>query len=289
MSELVRRLAESFIPMLSGVLKEDFTRITPDEAARSEVFVRFAVGGDVSGALVVCFAGAQAAARRFLEITIGDAQGAEVGEAAQEIGNQLIGRILGDLSDSGLRVEIAYPGELADAGELAALNFIPVAAGRAPESVEVLLAHCEEGQRQEQAREEAQGGAAAAGGRQKTVLIVDDSPVMCAFLDKIFTENGYSVVGHAADGVEAIEMFERHDPDLVTLDIVMPRLRGTEVLQRILQIRPQATVVMASSVSDARTVMNCLKMGAKRYIIKPYDKQAVIQAVEKALGIGGGA
>lgn len=288
MSDIVHRLAGSFLPMLSGVLKEDFARITPFEPQKAGVFVRFAIGGDVTGDLLVCFAGAQAAARRFLEITIGDAQGAETGEAAQEIGNQLIGRILGDLSDSGVRVEIAYPGELVDAGDLANLNLIPVAAGQATESGAVMLALSLEGEAGARVGDATAGGATEAK-RGRTVLIVDDSPVMCAFLDKIFTENGYTVVGHAADGVEAIEMFERHDPDLVTLDIVMPRLRGTEVLQRILQIRPQATVVMASSVSDARTVMNCLKMGAKRYIIKPYDKQAVIQAVEKALGIGGGA
>ena len=72
-------------------------------------------------------------------------------------------------------------------------------------------------------------------------------------------------------------MFEKFDPDLVTLDIVMPKLKGTEVLKRIIELRPDATVVMASSVSDARTVMNCLKMGAKRYIVKPYDRTAVIR------------
>ncbi|MHC4884260.1 MAG: response regulator, partial [Planctomycetota bacterium] len=117
------------------------------------------------------------------------------------------------------------------------------------------------------------------------VLIVDDSPVMQAFLEKIFRENGYEVVGTASDGVEAIELFESTRPDLMTLDIIMPKLKGTEVLERILESHPEAKVVMASSVSDARTVMKCLKIGAKRYILKPYDGDAVIEAVEKALNL----
>lgn len=118
-----------------------------------------------------------------------------------------------------------------------------------------------------------------------SVLIVDDSPVMRAFLEKTFKEAGYNVVGAAADGVEAIEKFVATQPDIMTLDIIMPKMRGTEVLNRIMEGYPEAKVIMASSVSDAKTVMQCLKIGAKRYIMKPYDKDAVLQAVEKVLKI----
>ena len=120
---------------------------------------------------------------------------------------------------------------------------------------------------------------------KKRVLIVDDSPVMCAFMQKIFTEAGYDVVGVAQDGLEAIEQYEAHNPDIMTLDIIMPKLKGTDVLERIIEKYPDAKVIMASSVSDAKTVMQCLKIGAKRYIIKPYDKDAVMNAVEKVVGL----
>jgi len=119
----------------------------------------------------------------------------------------------------------------------------------------------------------------------KRVLIVDDSSVMRNMLAKFFTENGFEVVGMAADGVEAIEMFERHHPDVMTLDIIMPKMRGTEVLEKIMVRYPEATVVMASSVSDARTVMKCLKIGAKQYILKPYDEQKVMAAIKKVLDL----
>lgn len=118
-----------------------------------------------------------------------------------------------------------------------------------------------------------------------SVLIVDDSPVMRSMLDKFFTENGFNVVGQAADGIEALELFEKLNPDLMTLDIIMPKMRGTEVLETIMKKYPDAKIVMASSVSDARTVMKCLKIGAKQYILKPYDQEKVMSAIRKALGM----
>ncbi|MBU2547382.1 MAG: response regulator [Proteobacteria bacterium] len=129
-------------------------------------------------------------------------------------------------------------------------------------------------------------GSATAPQDAKSVLIVDDSPVMRNMLAKFFTDNGFHVAGMAADGVEAIEMFEKYNPDIMTLDIIMPKMRGTEVLEKILVNYPEAKVVMASSVSDARTVMKCLKIGAKQYILKPYDEEKVMLAIRKALDMG---
>jgi two-component system chemotaxis response regulator CheY len=122
-------------------------------------------------------------------------------------------------------------------------------------------------------------------GSGQRVLIVDDSPIMRQMLVKIFTEEGFSVAGEAADGAEALELFESLQPDLTTLDIVMPKMRGIEVLERIMAKRPEAKIIMASSVSDARTVMHCLKMGAKQYIVKPYDESKIMVAVKKALDL----
>ena len=120
-------------------------------------------------------------------------------------------------------------------------------------------------------------------GSGQRVLIVDDSPIMRQMLVKIFKDEGFTVAGEAVDGSEALEMFESLNPDLVTLDIVMPKMRGIEVLERIMAVKPGARVIMASSVSDARTVMHCLKMGAKQYIVKPYDESKILDAVKKAL------
>jgi two-component system chemotaxis response regulator CheY len=122
-------------------------------------------------------------------------------------------------------------------------------------------------------------------GSGQSVLIVDDSPVMRQMLDKLFSSQGFKVVGQAADGEEALTMFEELRPELTTLDIVMPKMRGTEVLEIILKKYPDSVIIMASSVSDARTVMHCLKIGAKQYIVKPYDEEKVMAAVRKALNL----
>jgi two-component system chemotaxis response regulator CheY len=123
-------------------------------------------------------------------------------------------------------------------------------------------------------------------GSGQTVLIVDDSPVMRQMLFNMFASEGFNVVGQAADGEEALTLFDLHKPDLTTLDIVMPKIRGTEVLATLMEKYPDSCVIMASSVSDARTVMHCLKMGARQYIIKPYDEEKVMTAVKKALRLG---
>jgi len=120
-------------------------------------------------------------------------------------------------------------------------------------------------------------------GSGQRILIVDDSPIMRQMLVKIFSDEGFEVVGEAADGAEALAMFERLRPDLTTLDIVMPKMRGIEVLEQIMAKYPDSRIIMASSVSDARTVMHCLKMGAKQYITKPYDEAKIMAAVKKAL------
>jgi two-component system chemotaxis response regulator CheY len=122
-------------------------------------------------------------------------------------------------------------------------------------------------------------------GSGQSVLIVDDSPVMRQMLFKLFQNQGFNVVGQAKDGEEALILFEELKPELTTLDIVMPKLRGTEVLEKLMEKYPDSKIIMASSVSDARTVMHCLKIGAKQYIIKPYDEEKVMSAVRKALDI----
>ncbi|MDR0356681.1 MAG: response regulator [Deltaproteobacteria bacterium] len=122
-------------------------------------------------------------------------------------------------------------------------------------------------------------------GSGQRVLIVDDSPVMRQMLFKMFEKEGFQVVGQACDGEEALTLFDQLKPDLITLDIVMPKIRGTEVLETIMGQNPESCVIMASSVSDARTVMHCLKIGAKQYIIKPYDEEKVMAAVKKAMSL----
>lgn len=115
------------------------------------------------------------------------------------------------------------------------------------------------------------------------VVIADDSPLMRAMLTKILEKNNIEVMAQATNGEEAVKLFEKHQPHLMTLDIEMPLKKGTEVLDELIGKYPNANIVMVSSLSDARVIMQCLKTGAKRYIVKPFDEKTVMDAVRRVI------
>ena len=115
------------------------------------------------------------------------------------------------------------------------------------------------------------------------VLIADDSSLMRALLTKILEKNNIEVIAQATNGKEEVDLFEKHQPHLMTLDIEMPLKKGTEVLKELIEKYPDANIIMVSSLSDARVIMQCLKTGAKRYIVKPFDEKSVIDAIGKVI------
>ena len=117
----------------------------------------------------------------------------------------------------------------------------------------------------------------------KRILITDDTAFMRLLLQKILTENGYEVVGEADNGKEAVRLFERHRPDLVTMDITMPILNGVEALKRIRALDPNAQVLMVSAMGQKNMVMQALREGARGFLVKPFEKEKVLQAVAEAL------
>lgn len=117
----------------------------------------------------------------------------------------------------------------------------------------------------------------------KRVLIADDAAYMREMLRDILTQGGYSVVAEASDGDEAVEAFTDHTPDLVTLDIVMPRKSGLEALREIMQRDPGACVVMCSALGQEALVKDMLSAGARGYLVKPFKPDQVLDVVGKAL------
>ena len=106
-------------------------------------------------------------------------------------------------------------------------------------------------------------------------LVVDDSRVARSVIIRAFQQHGCEVVGLAENGTQAIEMFERLRPDLVTLDLVMPQMDGMQALKQIKQIDPKAVVIVVSSVSKKETVVECVRNGATNYLLKPFDPAKV--------------
>lgn len=117
----------------------------------------------------------------------------------------------------------------------------------------------------------------------KRIMIVDDSSFARSMLNEIFLKHGYEVVGEARDGNEALEKYDQLKPDLVTMDIAMPDTNGINALKEMLSRHPGAKIVMISSVHSKEIVKNVLLAGALDYVIKPFTKERLLKAVDKAL------
>jgi len=123
---------------------------------------------------------------------------------------------------------------------------------------------------------------------RRRVLIVDDALFMRTMIREILLSTGrYEIVGEATSGEEAVEMFGRLVPDLVTMDVVMPGAGGIEATRRILAADPEATVVMCSALGQEAMVMESIAAGAKDFIVKPFTPERVIKVLDSVGPRGG--
>jgi two-component system chemotaxis response regulator CheY len=118
---------------------------------------------------------------------------------------------------------------------------------------------------------------------QRSVLVVDDAAFMRATLRDIFSRNGYRVVGEARNGVEAVALYERERPDLVTMDIVMPEMGGIEAVKAIVDKFPEARIIMCSAMGQQSLVIEAIQAGARDFVIKPFQASRVLEAAARAL------
>jgi len=119
------------------------------------------------------------------------------------------------------------------------------------------------------------------GNAGKRVLIVDDSSFMRQSLKAIMEKLGYTVVGTAENGVDALAKYRDLKPDIVTLDIIMPQMGGLQGLKLLRSVDPNAVVVMVSSMADKESVVECAKAGAKHYLLKPFDETKVGEVMKR--------
>jgi Response regulator containing CheY-like receiver, AAA-type ATPase, and DNA-binding domains len=115
------------------------------------------------------------------------------------------------------------------------------------------------------------------------ILIVDDSTVMRKNLYSIFSRNGHEVVGEAVDGRQAILLYSNLKPDLVTMDITMPKMSGVDAVSEIIKKDSNAKIIMISALNQKQMVFEALKNGAKHYIIKPIEPNTLIGVVNEVL------
>src|SRR5574341_61853 len=115
----------------------------------------------------------------------------------------------------------------------------------------------------------------------KKILVVDDSSFMRTSLKAILEKLGYTVVGTAENGIEAVAKFRDLKPDVVTLDIIMPQMGGLQGLKLLKSVNPNAAVVMVSSMADRESVTECVKAGAAHYLLKPFDQTKVAEVMKQ--------
>ncbi len=116
------------------------------------------------------------------------------------------------------------------------------------------------------------------------VLIVDDALFMRNMLKEVFLKAGYDVVGEAADGLEAVEQYRALRPDLVTMDIVMPRKSGIDALLDIRKEYPDACIVMCSAMGQESLILEAVQAGAQDFIVKPFKEEKVLEVVRRITG-----
>ena len=114
------------------------------------------------------------------------------------------------------------------------------------------------------------------------LVIVDDAPFIREVLKHAFAATDVVVVAEASDGVEAIEIVNSHKPDVVLMDIVMPRKSGIEATIEILKKHPDVRIIACSTVDQNTMVMRALEAGCCNYITKPFKADDVIKAVKAA-------
>jgi two-component system chemotaxis response regulator CheY len=117
-----------------------------------------------------------------------------------------------------------------------------------------------------------------------TVLVCDDAVFMRTMVSDILSQAGFTVVGEAENGKQAVEKYQKLKPDLVTMDIIMPEMGGIEAVKQITQMDPAARILMCSAMGQQALVQEALQAGARDFVVKPFQPSRVLEAVQRVLG-----
>jgi two-component system chemotaxis response regulator CheY len=119
----------------------------------------------------------------------------------------------------------------------------------------------------------------------KRIIIVDDASIIRLMIKDVLTEcGGYDIIAECSNGREALEKYKELRPDLMTMDIVMPEMDGIQALEEVLKFDPAAKIVMVTAIDQRDALMKAIRLGATDYIVKPFEADRVMSAVQKALG-----
>jgi len=116
-----------------------------------------------------------------------------------------------------------------------------------------------------------------------TVLLCDDTMFTRMMITGVISDSGFLVVGQAENGQEAVQQYDRLRPDVVVLDVVMPDMSGFDAARAIRKIDPEASIVMCSAMGEERLMDEALAAGARGWIVKPFTRSRVLEALHDAV------
>lgn len=117
----------------------------------------------------------------------------------------------------------------------------------------------------------------------KKLMIVDDSSIIRRIIRRYVDEHNLDIVGEASNGEAAIELFKKERPDIVTMDIVMPKLDGLSVIKELVKIDSSVKIIAVTSLADKATGIQAIRLGAKSYVTKPFSAEKLQTALSKLL------
>jgi two-component system chemotaxis response regulator CheY len=130
------------------------------------------------------------------------------------------------------------------------------------------------------------------GGRQATngkarrsfkLMIVDDSNIMRRRIERSQQFEELELVGSAGNGVEALELFKKTDPDVVTMDLTMPRMDGIECIGRLVALKPSIRILVISALADKATAVEAMEKGANGFLNKPFTDRQLNEAIAELM------
>ena len=115
------------------------------------------------------------------------------------------------------------------------------------------------------------------------ILIVDDAKLMRDIIQHVLTEIGQFEIIIAHNGKDAVQLYKKHNPDLVTMDITMEEKNGVDAAKEILEFDPEAKIIMVTSLGQEKLLQECVKAGVSDYIVKPFSKERITSSVLNSL------
>ena len=117
------------------------------------------------------------------------------------------------------------------------------------------------------------------GKKSYKLMIVDDSNIMRRRIERSNQFDELELVGTAANGLEALEMFKKTDPDVVTMDLTMPQMDGIECISKLVALKPAIRILVISALADKATAVEAMEKGANGFLNKPFTDRQLNEAI----------